>query len=143
MEKIDFLLLVVAAGDGTPLTPVQLQKSLFLISEAGLQETPQPLYEFEPYHYGPFDADIYSDADLLQENGMVDRIPSRGGSWTDTVITIQGLAKAQSLEKSLTPATTDYIRSVVAWVRTLSFSELLRSIYAEYPKYRENSVFQG
>lgn len=142
MESKDFLLLVVAASNGKPLTPVQLQKSLFLIGEVNLPETPDPFYEFEPYHYGPFDADIYADADLLQGEGMVVRIPSRKGTWTDTAVTPVGLVKACSLEKILSPSTRDYIHSVVEWVQAQSFSTLLRTIYNEYPKYRENSVFQ-
>ena len=143
MESKEFLLLVVAAGDGTPLTPVQLQKSLFLIAEASLTETPVPFYEFEPYHYGPFDANVYADADLLDGKGMVARIPSANGTWTDTVITPDGLAQAKLLEKNLSSSTRDYIHNVVEWVQSLSFSMLLRSIYAKYPRYRENSVFQS
>ena len=143
MERKDFLLLVVAAGKEKPLTPVQLQKSLFLISEANLPEAPNPLYEFEPYHYGPFDSGIYADAGILKEEGLVVRTPSDQGDWIETAITSDGLSKATSLEKGLPDATADYIREVVHWVQSQSFSGLLRAIYSAYPRYRENSVFQG
>ncbi len=143
MKNKEFLLLVVAAGDGKPITPVQLQKSLFFIREANLIETPDQFYEFEPYHYGPFDATVYSDADVLEGDGMVARVPSASGSWTDTVITTDGLAKAKLIENNLSPSTKEYIHSVVEWVQSLSFSTLLRAIYSKYPQYRENSVFQG
>ena len=143
MENKEFLLLVVAAGNGKTLTPVQLQKSLFLISEANLVETPDLFYEFEPYHYGPFDATVYSDADLLVGEGMLARYPSASGSWTDTVITPDGLARAKLIENNLSPPTKEYIHSVVAWVQSLSFSALVRAIYSKYPKYLESSVFQG
>ena len=53
MDRKDILLVVVASGNGTPLTPVQLQKSLFLISENLKGEIPDPFYDFGPYHYGP------------------------------------------------------------------------------------------
>ena len=33
MDRKDILLLVVASGGGTPLTPVQLHKSLFMVSK--------------------------------------------------------------------------------------------------------------
>ena len=143
MINKDFLLLVVAAGEGKPITPVQLQKSLFLIKEANLVETPDQFYEFEPYHYGPFDANVYSDADILKGDGMVERIPSANGSWTDTLITPDGLAKAKLIENNLSLSTKGYIYTVVQWVQSLSFSTLLRAIYGKYPQYRENSVFQG
>lgn len=80
MERKDFLLLAVAAGE-EPLTPVQLQKSLFLISEANLAAVTTPLYEFEPYHYGPFCPSIYDDVISLKNEGLVIRVPARSGTW--------------------------------------------------------------
>ena len=78
MQKEDFLLMVVASGKDEPLTPVQLQKSLFLIGEHkdGFSEVPQSFYDFRPYHYGPFDIRVYQDADVLAEQGLVLRFVS-------------------------------------------------------------------
>lgn len=143
MNSRDFLLLVVAASDAKPLTPVQLQKSMFLISEAKLAETPTSFYEFEPYHYGPFDSEVYVDADVLQGEGLVIRMPSTRGAWTDTIVTPEGLIAAKSIEQNLSSQTTDYVKTVVEWVLAQTFSGLLRAIYEKYPAYRENSVFQG
>lgn len=143
MEKKDFLLLVVAAGDGKPLTPVQLQKTLFLVEQAKLPETPKPFYEFEPYHYGPFDKDVYIDADSLAVEGLVARLRSESGTWTDTVITPNGSMKAALLKKGLSPPSAKFIADVVQWAQSLTFTELLRAIYEKFPVYRENSVFQG
>ena len=143
MEDKDFLLLVVAAGKNRPLTPVQLQKSLFLLSESKLPEAPNSIYSFEPYHYGPFDSDIYADADSLRDDGKVVRLPSARGAWTETAITADGSSKAASLEKGLSKASANYIRELVQWVQSQSFSGLLRAIYSKYPEYREHSVFQG
>ena len=56
MDDRDFLLLVVASGKDKALTPVQLQKSLFLLGKTDLAEAVDSPYDFEPYHYGPFDA---------------------------------------------------------------------------------------
>ena len=42
MDKKDALLLVIAAGEDTPLTPVQLQKSLFLVGKSNLSDLPMP-----------------------------------------------------------------------------------------------------
>lgn len=143
MDRKDFLLLVVAAGKESPLTPVQLQKSLFLIGQAGLPETRKPYYEFEPYDYGPFDSDIYVDADGLHTQGLVARLPSARGSWIDTAITAGGLEKAAEVKKTLSPQVAKYIEDVVQWVQSQSFAGLLRAIYARHPEFSVNSVFQG
>ena len=143
LEGKDFLLLVVAAGEGKPLTPVQLQKTLFLINEAKLNEASESLYNFEPYHYGPFDARVYEDADALHDEGLVYRLPSNEGNWTDTAISVSGMAKARELEKKLYPPNAKYIRDLVEWVQELTFRQLVSAVYKAFPKYRKNSVFQG
>ena len=139
LEGKDFLLLVVAAGEGKPLTPVQLQKTLFLINEA----VPLDLYNFEPYHYGPFDAQVYKDADTLAEEGLVYRLASTEGGWTNTVISVPGIERARELEEELSEPWTRYIRELVEWAQKQTFRELVSAIYQKYPQYRENSVFQG
>ena len=81
MERKDFLLMMVAAG-AMPVTPVQLQKCLFLLGENLQEEIPNPFYAFEPYHYGPFDAEVYSDADHLENQGLLVSVASKG-TWLD------------------------------------------------------------
>ena len=143
MDKKDFLLLVIAAGDGTPLTPVQLQKSLFLVGENLKGEIPDLFYQFEPYHYGPFDIEVYSDADFLESEGLLVSVRSSRGSWVDRGITPRGIERAKAIEDQLSESTRNYIRAVVEWAQSLSFSGLVKSIYQQYPFYKENSVFQG
>ena len=142
MKKEDFLLVVVAAAEGEPLTPVQLQKSVFMVSKS-LREIPDPFYMFEPYHYGPFDSEIYADVDSLETEGLLVSIQSKKGRWRETAITPIGLRKAEALTKELSAPAAKYVREVVQWVQSLSFSSLVREIYRIYPEYRENSVFQG
>ena len=144
MEKEDILLLVVASATDEPLTPVQLQKALFLISEQCRGRIPtSSFYEFEPYHYGPFDAEVYQDADELAAEGMVLRFQSNRGAWTNTISTHSGRERAEQLQKEMDPAIVQYINDVVEWVQGLSFRELVASIYQAYPDYKVNSVFQG
>ena len=143
MENRDFVLLAVAAGESKALTPVQLQKSLFLIKEglskAGAAEMPS--YDFEPYLYGPFDIDVYKDAELLHEEGTVLRFRSRSGSLVETMVTPTGLAQARSLEEGLPAHVVAWLHETVAWVQSQSFRELVGSIYKQYPEYRKDSVF--
>ena len=95
MNRKDILLIVVNRAGVNPLTPVQLQKSLFLVAKANLPELPAPFYDFEPYNYGPFCKAIYTDADDMQAAGLVYRIPSSKGHWVETAITLAGQTRAQ------------------------------------------------
>ena len=142
VKREDWLLLVVAAGD-KPLTPVQLQKTLFLIKEASLPNLPDDFYDFVPYHFGPYDAQVYQDADALQERGLMVRHRAAGGTWTDTSITGSGRSKAEALEGELPEDSKNYLHKVVEWAQRLTFSQLVGAIYRKYPNYRANSVFQG
>ena len=142
MNRKDYLLLVVAAGGSTPLTPVQLQKCLFLVKE-NLPEIPVPFYEFEPYDYGPFDVEVYADADSLAYEGLLLSVRSPLGNWIDRAVTPDGMKKAEEIKKELSEPACTYVQEVVRWAQSLSFSSLVKSIYEHYPQYRENSVFQN
>jgi uncharacterized protein YwgA len=141
LDRKDFLLMTVAAGGSKPLTPVQLQKSLFLIRERS-SEVPNQFYEFEPYNYGPFSEDIYLDADTLEGEGLLFSIPSTKGRWLSRAITPAGMERVTELEKRLSQRSYAYIRQLVEWTQSLSFSGLVKAIYEAYPEYRKNSVFQ-
>ena len=69
-------------------------------------------------------------------------MPSPGGTWLDRAITPDGMKKAEEIEKELSEPVAKYLRDLVAWVQSLSFSNLVKSIYDLYPDYRKNSVFQ-
>jgi CubicO group peptidase (beta-lactamase class C family) len=141
MENKDVVLLMVDAIGGV-VTPVQLQKSVFLVSTEGLDGIPASLYDFQPYHYGPFDRQVYTDADRLYQDALVLRTSSRDGAWTDTMIMRDGWESAQKLRKGLPPKTRERIDAIADLVRSKSFPELVKYVYEKFPKYRENSVFQ-
>ena len=143
LDRRDILLLVIAAAEGKPLTPVQLQKTLFLIGKASLSGIPAPLYQFEPYDYGPFDADIYRDAEELASKSLVVRGPAVNGNWTDTLVASEGQMEAELLRKHLSEPITGYIHDLTMWVMSLPFATLIKAVYEKYPEYRVNSVFQG
>ena len=142
MEGKDVVLLMVDAIGGV-VTPVQLQKSVFLVSAEGLDGIPKPLYDFKPYHYGPFDRRVYNDAERLHQDGLVLRASSRGGTWTDTMIMRDGWESAQELRKGLPDKTIEGIDAIAGIVRSKSFPELVKHVYQKFPEYRENSVFQS
>lgn len=142
MERKDILLMVVASGGSVPLTPVQLQKSLFLIGE-NMKEAQESFYEFEPYHYGPFDIEIYADAKSLEAEGLLYSTRSSLGTWVDRGITAEGFERVKEIRESLSPSSQKYVDAVVKWTQSVSFTSLVKAIYDHYPEYRANSVFQG
>lgn len=141
MDKKHFVLLAVAASRNKVLTPVRLQKALFLLGQAPI--VPKDWYEFEAHHYGPFCRAIYRDANRLQEEGLVMRVPVDQGGWTNTHLTVDGAKKAEEVQKDMPPGHADHVHAVVDWVETKSFGQLLTSVYAAYPEYAVNSVFRG
>src|SRR5437764_1032670 len=89
MNRADWNLLVLAAAGGESLSPVQYQKALFLVSRNLPEEVlGGPLYNFEPYNYGPFDPAVYHDAIRLvaQRLAVISKSP-RG--WTQYEATPQ------------------------------------------------------
>jgi len=143
LENRDIMLLVITAASDTGLTPVQLMKTMFLIGQSGLADLPSNFYSFVPYNYGPFNSDVYRDVEVMVNEGLVLEIREADRNWSKYAITQAGLKKAKILKQKVTREFSDYINAVVNWVKSLTFSGLLRAIYAKYPEMRENSVFQS
>jgi hypothetical protein len=137
----EWAMLVIAAAEGQPMTPVQLQKALFVVGKN--LDLGNGFYRFEPYDYGPFCKQIYADAEGLERAGLV-RITTPQGPWEykEYLATADGLQRAKELRARLTPKQRDYVGRVVGWVRGRSFKELVTAIYEAYPEMAANSVFK-
>ena len=142
MDRKDIVLLVIDSASDEGLSPLQLQKGLFIIEQSKLDGLPPDFYAFYPYNYGPFCEEIYQDTDALVEEGMVFNVPLAGQSWSRYVITPKGQTRSKEIRKDNNIGLVAYIDATVQWVSSLTFSELLRAIYAKYPAYSVNSVFQ-
>lgn len=141
MKRRDWALLALSLSPDGALAPVQAQKAMFLLGQNTQTETADGFYHFEPYHYGPFDRNVYADLDTLIDEGLVQRKQSRRYSGTEFQITERGRARAsRSAQES--PELTRYLESVVQWMRPLSFSTLVSSIYKYYPAFRVKSIFR-
>jgi hypothetical protein len=83
-NRKDFLLLLLAAHgereDAEPVVGVtRLQKYLFLLQHAHHWDQRFHIadpYRFEPYDYGPFDAQLYDDLVMLENAGLLERSPA-------------------------------------------------------------------
>jgi len=142
MERMDWALLAISHAKGAGLSPVQLQKSLFLLGKELPGEVGPDFYSFVPHNYGPFDSAIYTDAALLSGMGLVTRNNS-GRGFVEYAPTPDGLAYAEKLKANAPGKAVGYLGRVVPWTQGLTFAALVRAIYAKYPEFRENSVFQG
>lgn len=142
LRNRDVTLLVLAAAGDTGLSPVQVMKSVFIVGQSGLSDLPADFYPFFAYNYGPFHPDVYHDVEALLSEGLVLEIRETGRNWSKYAITAAGLRYAENLKHQIGHELSDYIDAVVNWVKSLTFNQLLKAIYAKYPDMRENSVFQ-
>ncbi|MDE2748229.1 MAG: hypothetical protein OXI34_04630 [Chloroflexota bacterium] len=139
MKRADLLLKIIAAAEGEPLTPAQLQKVAFLLGMAYKDLLPDDYYEFQKYDYGPFCADVYRDAEALEREGKVYITINRRGGWREYAATVRGYKT--DLE-DVPGDMSAFIKGKVTWARGLTFQQLVRAIYQDFPDFRENSVFQ-
>lgn len=141
MNRRDAVLAVLAAADGNGYGPAQLQKALFLIS----RNAPDVFddgrgFNFTPYDYGPFDKRVYDAADGLASEGLCSVMHSSNGYRTYSA-TEDGRRLGQEVLARLDAGKRAYFQEVSRWVRSLSFAQLVKSIYQAYPDTQKNSIF--
>jgi hypothetical protein len=118
-------------------TPVQVQKLFFLIDREAAHLVGGPHFDFRPYHYGPFDKEVYRALDSLALQGLAISAARSYG------LTPTGQRQGAALLATLDTRARTYIEEVSAFVRRLSFASLVSAIYKAYPEMRVNSVFQA
>lgn len=142
MTRSDWLLLLL----GLPpvphgLEPVRVQKALFLLAREGGIPT-RERYWFVPYNYGPMSPRIYRDVDALVDAGLVERVPAPGYAWGLVAATDRGRARAEELAGEADARRVERLRAIRSEVTSLSFADLLESVYARYPDFARASVFR-
>jgi hypothetical protein len=143
MERRDWTLLVVCAARGEPLSPVQLQKILFLLGERRRPYVGRNYYNFIPHNFGPFDRLVYVDAERLAAQQFITIDRPSGKRWDEYTATLAGLAVAERVREEAPVAAVTYIDELVTWARNRTFEQLVSAIYEEYPAMRQNSIFRG
>ncbi len=139
-------LLVLLALDPPPggLEPVRVQKALFLLArEGGLPRSER--YWFVPYNYGPMSPRIYRDVDVLVRRGLVERLPVPGYAWGRVRATETGRERARALVAAADERerrSLEALRRIRTLVTSLSFADLLATIYERHPEFAVRSVFR-
>ncbi|MGH7868884.1 MAG: hypothetical protein ACREP9_14935 [Candidatus Dormibacteraceae bacterium] len=145
LVRSDWLLLLLdreALGAGGPdeLDPVRIQKGMFLLSERG---PARDVYEFQPYNWGPFSADIYADLASLTQQGFLSEERVLGRTWSTYRITARGHGRASAAAAQAGETATAWLKQAREFLTTRSFAQLLRDVYALYPDMAVNSRFGG
>lgn len=143
LTKKDWTLLVIDAAKPGTLTPIQLQKSLFLLGQNMPNVVKPDFYKFVPHNFGPFAKDVYGDAEALKNEGLIDEINKSGQNWPEYRVSQTGTQRAEELKKSISPDACKYLDELVKWVESQSFQDLLHAVYSAYPDFAKNSVFNG
>ena len=132
------LIAIIAAAGEAGLGRVQLQKAAFLVGEEFEGRLPENFYQFQPYMYGPYAQEIFSDVERLSDGLVIETFPGDDGR------PAYRLARdAASWRYDLSHDLEAGVKRVVEWVsRMASFNELVRAVYYLYPEQRENSVFE-
>lgn len=141
ISQEDTILVALSPAGGMPYSPVQVQKLLFLVDQNLSPFLGGPKFDFQPYHYGPFDKRVYSTLEDLARRGMVE-ITRGSGNWPEYRLTPEGQARAAEVMAGLDERARSYLGRTSTFVRNLSFSELVSAIYKAYPEMRARSVFQ-
>jgi len=141
MDRNDFVLAVFATSDGAIHTPVQVQKLFFLIDKKTSEEVGGPYFDFSPYDYGPFDIEVYNEISRLSLKEDMEIVTNQ--RFKKYKLTTQGQKKGEEILNSLDEITVEYIKKLSEFVRSLSFAELVSTIYKAYPEMKVNSVFRG
>lgn len=142
-NKHKVMLAAMAAANGEAYTPAQIQKLLFLIDTNLAQRyLGGRQFSFEPYDYGPFDADVYRVADQLATEELVEVNRNDSTGFRTYEATPKGVEAGEQCLEQMKPEARQYMRDASHWVRSMSFSDLISSIYAAYPEMKVNSVFQ-
>jgi len=97
VERKDWILIVLDCSKDKTLSPVQLQKSLFLLKYMN-PDMFNNFYNFIAYHYGPFCLDIYEDADLLKFDEMININVNTIGGWNIYSINDKGIKYVDNLK---------------------------------------------
>jgi uncharacterized protein len=143
VNRRDWTLLAICAAGGKGVSPVQLQKVLFLLGRELPHEVSPNFYTFAPYNYGPFSRAIYDDAECLADSGAVAITKVPGENWNRFIATGEGCVRAEEARRSAPKAAAEYLDRAVEWASRQSFQSLVRSIYDKYPDMKVNSVFNG
>jgi len=113
-----------------------LMKYVFLFQMEG-NGGRRRLYQFVPYHYGPFAKELYTDLGKLQEEGLV-QVESNPEE-DKTKITLTDQVRTEALLAELPEDLKEDAAAVISTYGDLDHNSLLEVVYEKYPAYAKKS----
>ena len=133
MDREDLVTAALAAGGHrVKYLPVHVQKLFFLIDWELASHVGGPHFRFKPFHYGPFDRQVYRVLDSLAEVGILNVI--KRSDLPIYRLSSYGQEKGEAILATQIPMVAVSLTECAEWVRMQSFQSLLTEIYARYPK---------
>jgi uncharacterized protein YwgA len=118
----------------------RLQKLVFLVQKLWDQPSSE-VFNFKPYDYGPFSADILHELDRMEEDGLVEeqvtRLP-QGKKYTYT-LTDQGEQRSEEISDASDGQVESVVQRVISQFDSMPISRLLEYVYNKFPSYTVNS----
>ena len=141
MDKQSIILAAFSTTNDRNFSPVQIQKLLFLIDKNVGDKIGGPFFNFQPYDYGPFDSEIYTVLNQLTSEGLLETLETSRG-WKLYKLTQAGSEKGRQRLSTLDKKFQTSFGELANFVYSLSFSQLVSTIYKAYPEMKVNSVFR-
>lgn len=142
MDRDRYMLAVLSASRGADYTPIQIQKLFFLLDRKLGDAIGGPYFNFIPYHYGPFDKNVYKALNTLEVVNLVDLKQEGFNNIKKYRLTVDGQKTGEDELNNIESKYRQFIKEINHFVRSLSFQELVSSIYKEYPEMKANSLFE-
>ena len=142
MTPQDWLLLALRFAKAKGLSPIQLQKALFLLGRELPNLVGGGYYHFEPYNYGPFNKGVFEDANVLAKDDLISILAPTDTRPKQYTLSLLGIVRTDKIKEDMPARGVQYLENVIGWVQSLPIQDLIRSIYRKYPEFKANSVFQ-
>jgi hypothetical protein len=142
MKKQDWLIVYLSLPSATKtnwIDPIRIMKGLFLF-KMEFKDKLKDFYDYIPYLYGPCSFEVYGDLIELQIKGIIDNYSQPLCRWSYYRLTERGQICAKSLINNAPAELLEKLKVIKIKVTSLSFLELLKEIYKNYPEYAQNSV---
>lgn len=137
-RRMYVLAALAAAGTEARFDPVRLQKYFFLLDRELEGESGCPHFDFQPYHYGPFDRAVYDQVEQLASEGLA--IIDESRRYLLYHLTEEGFASGARALADLPERARSYMAAASEWIFSLDFRDLLAAIYEYAPEMAVRSV---
>ena len=120
-----WLLLAIAMSGASGLSPVQLQRSFFLVSQKREEQVGPRFYEFEANGSGPASSTLYVDIDALVTAEYIVKQWVPESSCSAFRLSDPGRAWAADFRRKMKREALSGLEDAVAWVQEQSYLDLV------------------